>query len=100
MCQPQVATSTPPLKQNRAELSPDFAPFFTFLTTMRSAFLRLHYFPTRRATTGANASTLSSNTEMYEIPYLSRRSCKSSLTWSGVPIRQCGYLYLVVFCTG
>jgi Iron-containing alcohol dehydrogenase len=38
-----------------------------------------HYFPVRRATTGANASVCSSNTAMYEIPYCSRRICKSSL---------------------
>jgi hypothetical protein len=38
-----------------------------------------YYVPARRATTGANASLCSSNTAIYEIPYCSRRLCKSSL---------------------
>lgn len=49
-----------------------------------------HYFPMRRATTGAKTSALSSNTEIYEMPYFSRLSCKASLIWLTVPIRQCG----------
>ena len=38
-----------------------------------------YYLPSRPATTGANASILSSKTDTYEMPYFSRRYSRSSV---------------------